>query len=336
MAQTLGEKLREAREERGLSYSEVAEQTKISPHYIESIERDDYKPLPGGIFNKGFIKSFAKSVGLDEQEALTDYARQIAASDIEVGDDPKVYRPEVLTDDNTGRSMIPTIITAAIILGLMTAGILFGLDYLNAPAEVAKPTVANSSTNTANTNSSAATPTSDPSSPTMASLKVEFKALNQPVPLAATTDGTKSDNVVAAGSTALYEPKESLLVNYNKWNADKLQLTINGKAILLPSVPLNPKDKRIEFTINKDNLAQIWTSGSISTEVPPVASDTNTATNTAVAPPVAQPAAPKVTPVAKPTIAANVAANTDVKPPVAKPVDVKPPAMTAKPAANRP
>ena len=334
MAQTLGEKLYEAREERGLSISEVAEQTKISPHYIESIERDDYKPLPGGIFNKGFIKSFAKTVGIDEQEALTDYARQAAAADIEIENDQKLYRPEVLTDDNSGRSMIPTIIIAALILGLMTAGILFGLNYLNAPADPLKPSVAN--VNSTNANSATVTSTTESSVPSMTTLKVEFKALNQPVPLAAVSDGTKSDNVVTAGSTATYEPKESLTVNYNKWNADKVQMTINGKSIALPSVPLNPKDMRIEFTINKNNLAQIWSTGAISTEVPPVTANANIATNTVAAPVAAQPTAPKVTPIAKPTVAANPVANTTAKPPETKPADVKPPAMTAKPAANRP
>ena len=52
MAETLGEKLRAAREEKGISISEVAEQTRIAPMYIECIENDNYKPLPGGIFNK--------------------------------------------------------------------------------------------------------------------------------------------------------------------------------------------------------------------------------------------------------------------------------------------
>jgi cytoskeletal protein RodZ len=39
MAETLGEKLRQAREERGVTITEVAEQTRISPHYIELIEQ---------------------------------------------------------------------------------------------------------------------------------------------------------------------------------------------------------------------------------------------------------------------------------------------------------
>ena len=60
MSLTLGEKLRQAREARGITISEVAEQTRISALYLEAIENNDYRTLPGGIFNKGFVKSFAK------------------------------------------------------------------------------------------------------------------------------------------------------------------------------------------------------------------------------------------------------------------------------------
>ena len=70
-----------AREARGISISEVAEQTRIAPMYIECIENDNYKPLPGGIFNKGFVKSYARFIGLDEQEALQDYSRLIAQTE---------------------------------------------------------------------------------------------------------------------------------------------------------------------------------------------------------------------------------------------------------------
>lgn len=334
MAQTLGEKLREAREERGLSVGEVAEQTRISPHYIDSIERDDYKPLPGGIFNKGFVKSFAKAVGVNEQEAVADYTRQATASDVALVDAQKVYKPEVLTDENSGRSMLPTIVTAVVILAAMTGLILFGLSYLNGGSdEVAKPASTNSNTSTQNSNSAASSQTADPSAPTMANLKVELKAIDAPVPISAITDGTKSENTIGAGSSQAYEPKESLTINYNKWNFDKVQMTINGKSISLPATPLKPADKRIEFVINKDNLAQIWSSGAISTEVPAATgANTNTAPS---ADAVTAPQAAKPTPAAKPSVQ-TPSANTSPKPPAMTSGTPKPAAPTAAPASNRP
>src|SRR5690349_21087309 len=130
MAESLGEKLRTAREARGVSISEVAEQTRISPLYLEAIDVDNYKSLPGGIFNKGFVRSYAKYVGIDEQEALNDYSRLMAQSTPVEETEFKTYRPEVLTDDRATTSIVPTIIFAAVILGLMTAGILFLVNYI--------------------------------------------------------------------------------------------------------------------------------------------------------------------------------------------------------------
>src|SRR5438270_7828461 len=123
MALSLGEKLRQAREERGISISEVAEQTRISPLYLKSIEKDDYKPLPGGIFNKGFVRSYARYIGFDENEALNDYAQLMAENAQSSEAEQTVHHSEVWTDDRSARSMAPTIIFAVVILALLTGGV---------------------------------------------------------------------------------------------------------------------------------------------------------------------------------------------------------------------
>lgn len=330
MSLTLGEKLRQAREERGISLSEVAEQTRISPHYLESIENDDYRPLPGGIFNKGFVKSYAKYVEIDEQEALQDYSRVIMAN--EGGDEPdlKVYKPEVLTDDRTGSSMIPTVIWAAIILGVMSAGVYFGLRYLqnrqSAPPD--ETPVANAGTNSSvNTNANSMVSAPVGTAPDMATLKVEFKALQLPVSLSATSDGKMSVNVVTPGSTSAFEPKESLKLSYSRSLAALVQLTINGKEITLPAEPLVPRRNTIEFEINKDNLAQIWQNGAISTEVPGAVVDPNASTPTGGPTPSAIPRPTTSRPVTNAN-SANVAGP--------KPGDTPKPAATAKPVPSKP
>ncbi len=338
MSLTLGEKLREAREERDITISEVAEQTRISSQYLECIENNDYRSLPGGIFNKGFVKTFAKYVGVDEQEALVDYSRIVAANE-EIGEpELKLYKPEVLTDDKSGSSMIPTIIVAVVILGLMTGGILWLISYLRQPSA---PPIANKSAST-NTNQSSDTQvnteTSPSGTPDMATLKVDVKAIGQPVLITSTSDGVKADNKIAAESSVSFSPKESLILNYNRWNAKAVQMMINGKTIVLPSESLDHKGQRIEFTINKDNLAQIWSSGSVSTEVPPVATDANVNVDANTVP-TAAPTQPRATPVVKPTGVANSAANAAVKPPAnTKTSNTAPPIMTTKPksAANKP
>lgn len=313
MSLTLGEKLRQAREERGISISEVAEQTRISPHYLESIENDDYRPLPGGIFNKGFVKSYAKYVELDEQEALQDYSRAISASEGRDEHDLKVYKPEVLTDDRSGSSMIPTVIWAAVILGLMSAGIYFGLNYIRnwpeTPVEDKPVASANTGAQSGNTNAKTAT-TPVGAAPDMSALKVEFKALREPVSLSATSDGKNSVNVVTPGSTSTFEPKESLKLSYSRSLAALVQLTINGKDIVLPAQPLVPRRNTIEFEINKDNLGQIWQNGAISTDVPGAVADTTVGAPTSGTPP---PAFPRPT-IVRPAANASAANSTGPKP----------------------
>lgn len=271
MSITLGEKLRQAREERGVSISEVAEQTRISALYLECIENDDYRTLPGGIFNKGFVKSFAKAVGVDEQEALHDYTSLIASQGTPVADEPKTYRPEVLTDDRAASSSLPTIVLAVVILGLMTAGVLALVNYLQKDASpTAENTVANLNvnsnlaTNINLTNTNIAAPVSN--APTMENLKVEFKALKSPVAISSTTDGKKLNATVTPEDARVLEPRQSLRLSFAKAQSSNVEMTINGKTIKLPSE--NPNRNVIEFEINKENLKQIWESGQIAANAP--------------------------------------------------------------------
>ncbi len=268
MSLTLGEKLRQAREERGISLSDVAEQTRISGQYIESIENDDYRSLPGGIFNKGFVKSFAKYVGLDEQEALQDYANLTANQSSQVADDTKTYRPEVLTDDRSSSSTFGKIIIAAVILGLGTFGVLALLKYLqNNPAAESAATTANLNTNinlSSNTNT-ASTPVSAQSAvPAMSDLKVEFKALSASVSVNLTVDGKKTYPLITPEKPGVFNPKENLRLSYAKAQSQNVQMIINGKQIALPSAAENQSRNVIEVEITPDKLQKIWETGSIS------------------------------------------------------------------------
>lgn len=272
MSLTLGEKLRQAREERGISISEVAEQTRISPHYLDLIENDDYRTLPGGIFNKGFVKSYAKYVGIEEQEALQDYASLVATQEGVSSDDPKTYKPEVLTDDRTSSSMLPTIIFAAVILGLMSWGIFALVNYIqNQPSKPAANTNT-ANTNTANTNTNIANANVPSTVTSVNEIKVEIKSTGAPIPLYYWLDGstTSQNKNVSSDEPLVLNPKQSVKLSYYKSFGNLLQLTINGKTITAPPAPIPPKKNAIEFVINKDNVVQILNSGQIPTGEAPV------------------------------------------------------------------
>src|SRR3954469_865131 len=65
---TVGERLRAAREEKGLSLEDIAAQTRIPQRHLERIETADWDNLPAPTYTVGFAKSYASSVGLDRTE----------------------------------------------------------------------------------------------------------------------------------------------------------------------------------------------------------------------------------------------------------------------------
>ena len=70
---SFGETLKRERELRKISLREIAEATKINLRYLEALERDDFRHLPGGVFNKGFVRAFAQFIGIDADAMVTAY-----------------------------------------------------------------------------------------------------------------------------------------------------------------------------------------------------------------------------------------------------------------------
>jgi cytoskeletal protein RodZ len=68
-----GGKLRLARERRGISLRQIAAITKISPAALDALERNDFSKLPGGIFSRAFVRSYAVEVGLDPDETVREF-----------------------------------------------------------------------------------------------------------------------------------------------------------------------------------------------------------------------------------------------------------------------
>src|ERR1700753_1856755 len=73
-AVAFGRELQQERERRGISLDAVAEATKVASKYLLALERDDHASLPGGVFNKGFIRSYCRFLGLDENVWLNRFA----------------------------------------------------------------------------------------------------------------------------------------------------------------------------------------------------------------------------------------------------------------------
>jgi len=80
---TLGEELRNRREQRLISLAEISEATRIGTRFLKAIETDNFGILPGGIFTRSFIRAYAKHVGMNEDDAIGLYLRQVAGGGAE-------------------------------------------------------------------------------------------------------------------------------------------------------------------------------------------------------------------------------------------------------------
>lgn len=69
--------LKRERERQGVSLDEISMSTKIGTRFLRALEDEHFDQLPGGIFNKAFVKAYARQVGIDEEEAVASYLEAI-------------------------------------------------------------------------------------------------------------------------------------------------------------------------------------------------------------------------------------------------------------------
>ena len=114
-----GDRLRREREMRGITLNEITESTKISRRHLEALESEHFEQLPGGVFNKGFVRAYARFLGIDEDQAVADYS---AASNeqpepedkfpLEIHEEPK-------RELNPRRSKVPLVFALAALVGVL-------------------------------------------------------------------------------------------------------------------------------------------------------------------------------------------------------------------------
>ena len=88
----VGERLRRARETRGISLRQVSNVTRISVRTLEAVERNDRSRLPGGIFTRAFVRAYATEVGLDPEATVRAFLAQ----------SPDEFGAEIGADDGAG------------------------------------------------------------------------------------------------------------------------------------------------------------------------------------------------------------------------------------------
>lgn len=116
---TFGERLKRERELREVSLDEVSTATRISARFLQALENEDWPRLPGGVFGRGFVRSIARYLGLNEESLLAEYdlARGESANSPPAKPEERIPSPP---------KWIPIAIVLAILLlliGLIVGGV---------------------------------------------------------------------------------------------------------------------------------------------------------------------------------------------------------------------
>src|SRR5947209_8814558 len=148
-----GNRLRREREMRSITLDEIAESTKIARRHLEALEKERLNRLPGGVFNKGFVRAYAKFLGIDEDEAVADYAA--AANEQPEPEDkfPLEVHEQPDPELNPRKSSLPLIFALAALAGILV-GYFFWLKSKSAsvpaqPTQQASPARKSSAPETA-------------------------------------------------------------------------------------------------------------------------------------------------------------------------------------------
>jgi cytoskeletal protein RodZ len=124
---TIGSELREAREQRGISLAQISERTKIRQSVLRAIENDDFEGLPGSVIMRGFLKLYAREVGLDPNDVGRRYTEQVAESH---ADSQDAAAPPGRADTAHGDEAFAQARVRRAVAGILLAIALIGVSYL--------------------------------------------------------------------------------------------------------------------------------------------------------------------------------------------------------------
>jgi cytoskeletal protein RodZ len=257
-----GRKLREARERRGLSLRQIASATKIGMLTLEALERNDIARLPGGIFSRAFVRSYALEVGLDPEETIQEFMGQFPQDSVTAGH-PTTAQIEDHESVESDRRMASTFLglifvsipVAAIVLYFGTAGRRAAVRQAlgvqaSEPAAPSTPAIA-SPQPTASGDSSAVVANRAavaPEAPETDKLVVQLKAVQRSW-VSAIVDGRRAvQRVFQPGDEQTLDVRRDIVLTAGDGGA--ITVTLNGAA----AKPIGPSGQTATARLNLANF----------------------------------------------------------------------------------
>lgn len=128
---TAGDILRQERQRLGLNEKEVADQLHITMHYVKALESNSYEKLPGAVFAKGYLKSYALLLGLDTEDLLSRYDEFTHQQKADIEEQSRLQNARRKKDRNKPFVIVSVIIFIAGFLGLWLANSYFAEDSVS-------------------------------------------------------------------------------------------------------------------------------------------------------------------------------------------------------------
>jgi cytoskeleton protein RodZ len=284
---SFGEHMRREREMRGITLESISRATKIRTHILEALEKEEFEKLPGGIVNKGFVRSYARFLGMNEEQVLKEFIEVAGYPEQSLPDPPVPRRPEIRQPkERRSWSGVATVVVCAIALlfgGWKTAHIVrhaAGATWSGVHGTRSQPTMTpaesvvtkhvSSSSSQTNEQPAGVPATDQPENAEPTMLKPASRTTTTPaselVPAAVTTGTKKFVILVRANEpawvsiTADGKPfLEGVLKRKKKIhaysqvvlktnNAGALAVSLNGK----PLAPLGDQDQQTTITFTPD------------------------------------------------------------------------------------
>ncbi len=246
MAQgNFGERLKREREMREVSLDEITVATRIGMRFLDALENEDWEKLPGGVFNRGFVRAIARYLGLDEEDLLAEY--DVACSErADLRPPPPPPEPSAIVS-----RVVPALVVVLILFGLVAGGY-FGWRRLRAlrraPETASAPAPSEQSPRIA-ASVPATAPPRTMNSPVSLHLYI---SASQPVYVRVTADGKDAfEGEVASGKNLRFDAQDEFIVSTGNFKAVLLEL--NGQ--VMPPVGAPGSSGKIVLTRKDLNRA---------------------------------------------------------------------------------
>ena len=231
---------------RGVSLEEISSATRIGTRFLEALETEQWDRLPGGVFNRGFVRAVARFLGLDEEDMVAEYA--LATNDQREVAVWALKPPTPLPRWNWRPWLLVAI--AIVFVGVAWfAWHRFGSQLLRS-AEPAPSTAHPTATATPPEIPPVLPPSSAGSETTPLELKVGAGKTAEVIILA---DGKKVfEGQMKPNENLTFRAQDSFEVSAN--NSTALVIELNGQVQLLPALPDQPGTIRLTRESLKKNL----------------------------------------------------------------------------------